>query len=217
MLALEKDGSLVFQGSWNKKIQSMTGLLGNQQPKLPFETSAGTLRDVTYLRPTLKEYEQEGGETGRLNGSVWQITVSAKEINITSAKQKALGEIAAKRFEVETGGVVGNGKFYATDRHSQAAIFRSTGTVSWKAAATVSRDIEQADGSKVATICISEVEFVDTDMVALQAIVKTHIDNAYAREKALMSAIDSASDIAALRSIDLTSGWASIPQNDPGA
>ena len=81
MLALEKDGSLVFQGSWNKKIQSMTGLLGNQQPKLPFETSAGTLRDVTYLRPTLKEYEQEGGETGQLNGSVWQKKLTSRPLN----------------------------------------------------------------------------------------------------------------------------------------
>ncbi|MEK9749547.1 MAG: DUF4376 domain-containing protein, partial [Pseudomonadales bacterium] len=130
---------------------------------------------------------------------------------------QALNEIANTRYGVETGGVVVAGKFYGTDRDSQAAIARASGTVGWKCCATVTRDIEQEDGSTVATVCVGAVEFIDSDMDAVKAAVEAHVAAAYAREAELMSEINAADSVAALRAIDLTAGWAAVPPNDPGA
>ena len=216
MIALELNGQLVYQGSWNNRLQETLGLVGNKQPKLPFETSFGTLRNIEYVRASLDAYSKSGSETGALSGSVWKINVAAKDIDLATAKQIARDKIATKRFEVETGGVVANDKYYATDRDSQAAIARATGTVSWKAAGTVVRDVVQEDKSTVATTFISDPEFVDTDMAALNAVVIQHVRDAYAKEKELFTAINGASDVDALRAIDLDSGWAFIPENDLG-
>ena len=62
MIALEKNGSLVHQGSWNKQFQLLTDLRGNAQPSLPFTCNAGTLRNITYDNPTLKAYQHLNGE-----------------------------------------------------------------------------------------------------------------------------------------------------------
>jgi len=214
MIALELNGQLVYQGSWNGRLQEMLGLVGNKQPKLPFSSSFGTLRNVEYNRPILKKYQTEGSEIGQVSGDVWVISVSAKDISIEVAKEQAKSEISQKRFEVETGGIFLNNKFYITDRDSQSAISRMTGTVSWKAAATVVKDVVQEDESTVETTFISDPEFVDTDMDALKSAVATHVANAYAKEKELLTAINAANDIAALRQVDLTSGWAEIPSQE---
>jgi len=211
MIALESNGQLVYQGSWTLKLQEMTGLVGNKQPRLPFETSSGTLRNVGYNRPTLDKYQKAGAETGQLSNDEWVITAAAKDISIESAKAQAKSEISQKRYEVETGGIFLNNKFYATDRDSQSAISRMTGTISWKAATTVIKDVVQEDESTVETTFISDSEFVDTDMDALKTAVAAHVANAYAKEKELLTAINAADDIAALRQVNLTSGWADIP------
>jgi len=216
MIALELNGKLVYQGSWTSRLQEMVGLVGNRQPRLPFTTSLGTLRNVEYVRASLDAFQRSGTEAGAVSGNVWKINVAAKDIDLATAKQIALDKIAAKRFEVETGGVIANSKYYATDRDSQAAIARATGTISWKAAGTVVRDVVQEDESTVATTFISDPEFVDTDMAALGAVVRQHVQDAYAKEKELLEAINAASNVNALRAIDLDSGWAFVPQNDSG-
>ena len=216
MIALENNGNVTYQGSWPRRLQELTGLVGNAQPPLPHATVAGTLRAVEYVKPSLLAYQRDGGESGELAGDVWKITVAAKDLSLEQAKARALSEIAATRYFVETGGVIVSGKFYATGRDSQAAIARASGPVSWKCNATVTRDIEQADGSTVSTVCVSTPEFVDSDMDAVKTAVAAHVAAAYAREAALMTAINAADSVAALRSIDLTAGWASVPPPDPG-
>lgn len=211
MIALELNGQLVYQGSWSLKLQEMIGLVGNKQPRLPFETSSGTLRNVGFSRPTLDKYQEIGTETGQLSNDEWLISAVAKDISIESAKTLAKTEVSQKRYEVETGGIFLNNKFYATDRDSQSAISRMTGTISWKAAATVVKDVVQEDESTVEKTFISDSEFVDTDMDALKTAVAAHVANAYAKEKELLTAINAANDIAALRQVNLTSGWADIP------
>ena len=129
MIALESGGSVTYKGSWTQAFQERIGLLGNQQPRLPHVISSGTLREVEYVRPTLLKYQIEGSESGALDGDVWKITTTAKDISLAAAKEIALQELARKRFDVETGGVVAGGRWYATDRHSQAAIARSSDTV----------------------------------------------------------------------------------------
>ena len=205
MIALELNGQLVYQGSWNNRLQEMLGLVGNKQPRLPFETSFGTLRNVGYSKPTLDKYQEVGTETGQLSNDEWLISVAAKDISIESAKAQAKAEISQKRYEVETGGIFLNNKFYATDRDSQSAISRMTGTVSWKAAATVVKDD---------TTFISDSEFVDTDMDALKTAVAAHVAAAYAKEKEFLTSINAADTIAALRLINLASGWSEIPLKD---
>mgnify|MGYP005990506699 CR=1 FL=1 len=205
MIALELNGQLVYQGSWNNRLQEMLGLVGNKQPRLPFETSFGTLRNVGYSKPTLDKYQEVGTETGQLSNDEWLISAAAKDISIESAKAQAKAEISQKRYEVETGGIFLNNKFYATDRNSQSAISRMTGTVSWKAAATVVKDD---------TTFISDSEFVDTDMDALKTAVAAHVAAAYAKEKEFLTSINAADTIAALRLINLASGWSEIPLKD---
>ena len=207
MIALELNGQLVYQGSWSLKLQEMIGLVGNKQPRLPFETSSGTLRSVGYSRPTLDKYQEAGTETGQLSNDEWLISAAAKDISIDSAKAQAKAEISQKRYEVETGGIFLNNKFYATDRDSQSAISRMTGTVSCK-------DVVQEDESTVETTFISASEFVDTDMDALKTAVATHVAAAYAKEKEFLTSINAADTIAALRLINLASGWSEVPLKD---
>lgn len=212
MIALEKDGNVTFQGSWTRRLQEMTGLLGNKQPPLPHSTSAGTLRAVEYVKPSLQAYQREGAETGELDGDVWKITVAAKDMSLDQSKAQALSEIASTRYAVETGGVIVSGKCYSTDRDSQAAIARASGTVAWKCNATVTRNIDDVD-----TVCVGSAEFANSDMDAVGTAVANHVAAAYAREAELMASINAADSVSALRAIDLTSGWASIPPPDPGS
>jgi len=216
MIVLEQDGNVTFQGSWTRRLQEMTGLVGNKQPPLPHATSVGTLREVEYVKPSLLAYQRNGAESGELAGDVWKITVAAKDLSLDQAKAQALSEIESTRYGVETGGVIVGGKFYSTDRDSQASIARASGTVSWKCAGTVTRDIKKLDGSSVSTVCAGAAEFADSDMDAVKTAVAEHVAAAYAREAALMTAINDADSVSALRSIDLTAGWASIPPSDPG-
>ena len=164
----------------------------------------------------LQLYQRDGGESGELAGDVWKITVAAKDLSLDQAKAQAMSEIAQTRYNVETGGVIVATKYYATDRDSQSAIARASGIVSWKCAATVTRDIKQSDGSTVATVCVSSPEFVSSNMDAVKTAVTAHVAAAYAREAELMSEINAADSVAALRAIDLTAGWASVPPPDPG-
>ena len=216
MIALENDGNVTYQGSWTRRLQEMTGLLGNKQPPLPHATAAGTLRAVEYVKPSLQAYQREGAESAALSGDVWKITVAAQDLPLDQGKAQALDAISSTRYAVETGGVLVASKYYSTSRDSQSAIARASGTVSWKCAGTVTRDIEQLDGSTVATVCVSTPEFASSDMDAVKTAVANHVAAAYAREAELMTAINAADSVAALRSIDLTSGWAAIPPSDPG-
>tara|TARA_R100000808_G_scaffold15189_1_gene35356 strand:- start:60 stop:698 length:639 start_codon:yes stop_codon:yes gene_type:complete len=211
MIALEKNGSLVHQGSWDKQFQLLTDLRGNAQPSLPFTCDAGTLRNITYDNPTLKAYQHLNGETGAVDGDYWKITPEVDDLSLTESKNKALAEIAQHRYESETAGIVSGDKYYSTDREAQNAIFRASGTSDWKCYSTVTRKIHGVD-----TTCCSEPEFVETDMDALKTAVEKHIADAYAKEKTLMTSIKNADDLDALRAIDLTSGWVSQLPHDPG-
>ena len=61
------------------------------------------------------------------------------------------------------------------------------------------------------TTFISDSEFVDTDMDALKTAVAAHVAVSYAKEKEFVTAINATDTIAALRLIDLTSGWTEVP------
>ena len=186
-------------------------MLGNKQPPLPHATSVGTLRAIEYVKPALQAYQRDGAESAALDGAVWKITVAAKDLSLEQAKAQALNEIANTRYGVETGGVIVTGKFYSTERDSQAAIARATGTVAWKCNATVTRKIDDVD-----TVCVGSAGFANSDMDAVGTAVAAHVAAAYAREAELMTAVNAADSVSALRAIDLTAGWASVAPSDPG-
>ena len=119
MIALENDGNVTYQGTWTRRLQELTGLLGNKQPPLPHVTAAGTLRAVEYVKASLLAYQRAGAESGELAGDVWKITVAAKDMSLDQSKALALQEIASRRYGVETGGVIVAGKLYSTDRDSK--------------------------------------------------------------------------------------------------
>lgn len=162
---------------------------------------------VETVHATLGKYQREVEAGRELDGTVYRITYGAADVSLDQAKAQALNDIATTRFAVETGGVIVAGKFYSTDRDSQAAIARASGTVSWKCCATVTRKIDDVD-----TVCVSAAEFVSSDMDAVKAAVEAHVAAAYAREAELMTAINATGSVAALRAIDLTTGWAAVPQ-----
>jgi hypothetical protein len=172
---------------------------------------------IETVRPALDKYQREVESGRELDGAVYRISYSAADVSLERAQAEALNEIANRRFAIETGGgVIVAGKFYTTGRDSQSAIARASGTVSWKCNATVTRDIKQLDGSTVSTVCVGAAEFADSDMDAVKAAVANHVADAYAREAELMTAINAADSVSALRAIDLTAGWASVPPPDPG-
>jgi hypothetical protein len=49
MIALEKDGNVLYQGSWSRRLQEMLGLRGNAQPALPYTTDSGTLGAAEFV------------------------------------------------------------------------------------------------------------------------------------------------------------------------
>ena len=167
---------------------------------------------VETVHATLGKYQREVESGRELDGAVYRISYSAADVSLERAQAEALNEIKTTRFAVETGGVVVAGKYYSTDRDSQAAIARATGTVNWKCNATVTRKIDDVD-----TVCFGAAEFANSDMDAVKTAVADHVAAAYAREATLMAAINAADSVAALRSIDLTAGWASVPPPDPGS
>ena len=218
MLVLEKDNNVLYQGSWSRRLQEMLGLRGNAQPPLPYTSDVGTLRAVEFAKTSLLSYQQKGQESGVVEGDCWRITTSVRDVGLPQAKEIALARISRTRHEVETGGVILDGKFYSTDRDSQAAIARATGTVNWKCNATVTRKIDDVD-----TVCVGAAEFVASDMDAVKTAVAKHVADAYAREAELAEAINSADSVGAWRpssegksGVDLTAGGASIPPPDPG-
>lgn len=166
---------------------------------------------VETVRAALDKFQREVESGRELDGAVYRISYSAADVSLDQAKAQALNDIATTRYGVETGGVIVADKFYATDRDSQSAIARASGTVSWKCCATVTRKIDDVD-----TVCVSDVEFASSDMDAVKAAVANHVAAAYAREAELMTAINAADSVAALRAIDLTAGWASVPPPDAG-
>lgn len=171
---------------------------------------------VETVHATLGKFQREVESARELDGAVYRISYTAADVSLERAQSEALNEIANRRHAIETGGVIVDGKFYSTDRDSQSAIARSSGTVSWKCGATVTRDIKQLDGSTVSTVCVSTPQFVNSDMDAVKTAVANHVAAAYAREAELMAQINAADSVAALRAIDLTAGWASVPPPDPG-
>lgn len=109
------------------------------------------------------------------------------------AKKAAL---AAKRYEVEIGGITVGGAKVKTDRESQASL---TGAyTSLKEGMLTSIDWKTEDGWVTLNLATCE---------AIAQAVASHVQQSFSREKELSALIDAAETVEDLQAIDINSGW----------
>lgn len=125
------------------------------------------------------------------NGTSWLLTLD----DACAAK---LAVLAAKRWAVESGGIIIGGASVDTDAVSQAKI---TGAVSLfeKDGSLQSIDWKTQSGAWASISAAA--------MTAIGVEVGRHVQACFSREKALAALILAASDHAALDAVDIEAGW----------
>jgi len=109
------------------------------------------------------------------------------------AKKAAL---AAKRYEIEIGGITVAGAKVKTDRESQASL---TGAyTSLQAGLLTGIDWKTEDGWVTLNLATCE---------AIAQAVASHVQQSFSREKELSVIIDAAETVEDLQAIDINSGW----------
>lgn len=116
---------------------------------------------------------------------------------------KAARKVAAtaKRYEVETGGILMAGTTIRTDRESQALINGAYGLARDMLSGDVSSeaiDFKGADGW-------AEIE--PAAMVTIGRAVALHVQACFRAERTLHDAIDAAETAEAVLDVDITAGW----------
>ncbi|GKQ96492.1 DUF4376 domain-containing protein [Aeromonas hydrophila] len=112
-------------------------------------------------------------------------------------KESLLAELAATRWQVETGGILVAGRLIATDRESQAQLYSSYGSL--KNGLIVDTYWKSADG-----------EFTQVTLVELEPIAQAvagHVRACFTAEKAHNESIDAMQTQAELDSYDINNGW----------
>lgn len=113
--------------------------------------------------------------------------------DIRAAKLAAL---AAKRWQIETGGITVGGSLIATDRDSQGLI----GNAYVGAIRHPTRIIKFKGVNGWVTLAAET-------MIAIGDAVFFHVQESFAREEALAAEIGAATDQAALNAIDINTNW----------
>lgn len=142
-------------------------------------------------------------------GEVEQVPLTPEEIaaltpTLEQARDAKLADLAARRWQAETGGMLIGGMPVKTDRESIAKIMAAyvqaqdnpTFSVNWKVDAGV---------------------FVPLDAATLIVVgdaVTTHVQACFDKEMAISAEIMTAPDIAALDAIDIETGWPGVRPYD---
>ena len=112
------------------------------------------------------------------------------------AKDAKKAALAAKRYEVEIGGIEIAGAKVKTDRESQASL---TGAyTSLQAGLLTGIDWKTEDGWVTLNLATCE---------AIAQAVASHVQQSFSREKELSALIDAAETVEDLQAIDINSGW----------
>lgn len=150
----------------------------------------------------LVDGEQIAADDARLSGlddafqAAWRLYDGAISVDLATAKQIKKSQLAAKRWDVETGGMTVSGMTVSTDRDSQglvtgaafAASLDDTYTVKWKTAGG----------------------FIDLDatgIIGIAQAMRAHVQGSFNREAVIASDIDDCTTIAQLDAIDINAGW----------
>ena len=136
-------------------------------------------------------YQYQAGETYTLEGAeIVRRTVIA-DFTLEQAKAKATADMAAKRYEVETGGMTVNGMAVSTDRDSQGLVLGAAFAANLDPAYVVKW--KTADG------------FVDLDaatVIALAQAIRAHVQAAFDREAEVVALIDAATTVDEVKAIE---------------
>lgn len=126
-----------------------------------------------------------------------QVIVSRPAIErpIDDIRTELRARAEARRWQVETGGIVVGGAAVRTDRESQAMI---TGAAAAVAHGLTAIDWKAANGW---------VQLTGAQVTALAAAVAAHVQGCFSREREICEAIDAAGTVAELLAIDLSAGW----------
>lgn len=128
---------------------------------------------------------------------------SYTDYTLEEAKTELLGDLAAKRYDVEIGGTaLANGLRVGTDERTRSALNLAmiqigngrTKSVNWK------------------TEINGQIGFQSLDVATIELVYEAltaHIEASFDREKALADEVNAAASVDALRAIDLEAGWPS--------
>lgn len=120
-------------------------------------------------------------------------------------KAELLRAVAAKRWAIESGGLMVGGAVVATAIEDQNRI--TSVIVNAERAGLQSVDFKATSGWVTLTLA---------ELVAIASLVAQHVQRCYSAERAHAEAIAPLHDIAALRAYDLSAGWPSSP-SEPAA
>lgn len=177
---------------WSPVVAEMVGLKSNLNPPVcPWAKNGHTLREVEEGTPLPFQSE---GQTGTIVNE--KFIPDYVDWSKEEAKEKLKADLAEFRYNKEIEGIAVDGVTYDTDRFSQmkflGAFVRAssdpTYLVKWKS----------KDG------------FVTLDQEAMMNVALTvshYIQDCYTRESEILADINSATDVPALRAIDITMGW----------
>lgn len=164
------------------------------------ERNVAGIYSVNVVRETLGAFQDYGTPTLTFNGTSVTQTLPATDLSLERAKEQALSQIAARRYQAETGGVEAGGVPVATDRDSQGKY-------------TAARIIAKEDANYTVNWKTDAgfQTFDATTLIAVADAVRAHIQACFDREAALAADINNAADLTALRAIDLEAGWPANP------
>ena len=117
---------------------------------------------------------------------------------LAKAKSSRLAELAAHRWQVETGGIVRNGAVIATDDRSQAKISGALQLVQ--------------DDPQVVIDWKAENGWVQMNAAAVTYTAREiglHVQAAFSREKVLATEINACATVQEVAAVDITTGWPS--------
>jgi hypothetical protein len=144
------------------------------------------------------------GERARWTGDAWAVEPVPVEPEpeppppptLAELRAARLAELAAKRWAVETAGIVVAGHVVRTDRESQALI-----SGAYQLAAVEPEAVTRFKASS------GWVDLSGAEVQAVALAVARHVRQCFAREAELAAAVEAAEDEAELDAIDLTDGW----------
>lgn len=136
----------------------------------------------------------------RYAGGNWSPPGPPPPVSLEDRKAAKLAALAAKRWEVETGGVTVEGSVIRTDAVSQAKL---TGAVTL---AQSDQTLNSIDWEAQPGVWVT---LDPPTIVAMGVTVGRFVQACFSRAKVLSQAITAAADQAALDAIDINTGWPS--------
>lgn len=184
--------------------QAIARHLGNVSLQADEPSSALTIGDKLLLPlvdnpPAMQPWQRIASRSLTHDGEQATASYTTENKPLADYKAERKAALAAKRWEVETGGTTVAGMAVMTDRESQGLING--------AYALASRNLETPGFVIKFKSGSGWVDLTAAQMVAIADVVGTHVQAAFANEAAIYAAIDAADTHEAVAAVDINSGW----------